>query len=361
MKNAIPAKKWIAAFFSVLLTSVLLIGLTTYIVDPFYRFRYENNTYFNNTAKFPGPGLVRNYEYDTLILGSSMTQNFDMELFRRELGVEPLHIGIGGMGMDELMAYLALSEQTGKCRNYYIGIEQYMLTETIAFRTPEYLFRDDPVSLVQYLFSYEAWFRYMPLDAALSVLGKLPVELPETIRKAADIDYLGNWETDYVFGEAAVIRNYLSSDYGVSSVETDGLYDRMTAWTDAFFEKLPGDKTKYHFFFPPYSVLFWCDAGSEGYLDEYLQIKQYFTEKAKLYGMEVYDFQSADFVFDLENYKDITHYRGEINDWMVQCFARGDYLATEESIGQSNEKLLSGAEEFAETHQWIFAENPESN
>ena len=359
MKHTIPAKNWILTFLCVLLVFVFLIGLTAYLVDPFYQFRYGSNTYFNNTAKFPGPGLVKNFEYDTLILGSSMAQNFDMDLFRQELEVEPLHIGIGGMGIDELLAYLELSEQTGRCRNYYIGIEQYMLTESIVFRTADYLFWDDPISVAKYLFSYEAWFRYIPLDVVLSMCNLMPVDLPDKIRKAADIDYLGNWETDYVFGEDAVIRNYLSNEYGVSSVENDGLYDRMTQWTDELFERLPGEKTRYHFFFPPYSVLFWYDARNDGYLEEYLQIKQYFLDKAQMYGIEVYDFQSADFVFDLENYKDITHYRGEINDWMVRCFAQGDYLATTESIVQNSEKLISGIEEFTETYQWIFAENPE--
>lgn len=361
MKHTIPAKKWILIFLCALLVLTFVIGLTGYLVDPFYQFRFRNNTYFNNTAKFLGPGLVKNYEYDTLIFGSSMTQNFDMDLFRQELGVEPLHVGIGGMGIDELLAYLELSERYGRCENYYIGIEQYMLTEAITFRTPDYLFRDDPISMAKYLLSYEAWFRYIPLDVALSAINLMPVNLPDKIRKTADIDYLGNWETDYLFGEDAVIRNYLSNDYGVSAVKNDGLYERMTRWTDELFERLPGEKTKYRFFFPPYSVLFWYDARNDGYLEEYLQIKQYFLEKAQMYGIRVYDFQSADLVFDLENYKDITHYSGEINDWMVQCFSRGDYLATTESIEQSRAKLLSGIEEFAETYQWILAKNPENN
>lgn len=354
MKKTMPSKKWLLTFLSIFLTAVFLVGLTAYWIDPFYQFRYEERTYFNNTAKFPGPGLVKNYEYDTLILGSSMTQNFDMELFRRELGAEPLHIGIGGMGIDELLSYIKLSEQTGKCNSYYICIDQYMLTEDVEYRTPQHLFENDPVSMLRYLFSYEAWFRYIPMNVALSVLGQMPIDMPAKIQQAADIDYLGNWENDFSFGEDVVIQNYLRDDYGVSAVELDGLYSRMTKWTDKLFENLPGDMSRYHFFFPPYSVLFWYDAKHDGYFETYLEAKEYFLDQAQKYGVEVYDFQSADFVFDLENYKDITHFCGEINDWMVSCFSKGDYLADTDSIKHSNEKLAAGVEAFADEYAELF-------
>lgn len=361
MKNTMPSKKWLISFLCIFLTLVLIVGLTAYLVDPFYQFRYGDNAHFINTAKFPGPGLVKNYEYDTLIIGSSMTQNFDMDVFRQELGCDPLHIGIGGIGLEELLSYIELSEQAGKCEAYYIGIDQYMLADPIDFITPEYLIRNDTISTLRYLFSYEAWFRYIPLDIALGLIRRLPVTLPEKIRQAVDVDYMGNWENDYVFGEDAVIRNYLRNDYGVSSVETDGLYERMTEWTDKLIEGLPGDKTRYHFFFPPYSVLFWYDAQNDGYLDEYLQIKQYFREKANAYGIQVYDFQSADFVFDLDYYRDMTHYRGEINDWMVHCFARGDYLASTGHIEQGYARIISGIDTFAKSYHGILEKNVESD
>jgi len=361
MRKAIPSKKWLTIFLGILLMLVFMIGLTAYWIDPFYQFRYENRTYFNNSAKFLGPGLVKNYSYDTLILGSSMTQNFDMEMFRQELGVTPLHIGIGGMGIDELLSYIELSEQTGKCESYYICIDQYMLADAIEYRTPEYLFNDDPLALLRYLFCYEAWFRYIPLDIVLSIINQMPINMPPKLLKTMDIDYLGNWENDYVFGEDSVIQNYLHNNYNVSPVEIDGLYARMTQYTDKIFDSLPGDKDRYNFFFPPYSVLFWYDAQNNGYLEAYLEIKQYFLEKAHMCGIDVYDFQSAEYVFDLENYRDMTHYRGEINDWMVNCFTRGECLANRESIKQGNAYLITRTEIFADTYHYLLAEAKESD
>lgn len=354
MKKTLTAKKWLKSFFVIFLAATFVLTSIAYLVDPFYQFRYEKNHYFNNTAKFPGPGLVKNYEYDCLILGSSMTQNFDMELFRQELDVEPLHIGIGGMGIDELLSYIFLSEENEKCSAYYIGIDQYMLAAAQSFKTPEHLFQDDPVSMLRYLMSYEVWFRYLPLDAALTAANALKLPLPEKFAQSSDVDLLANWENDFSYGKDVVIQNYLRNEYGVSTVEVEGLYERMTEWTDKLFEALPGEKSRYHFFFPPYSVLFWCDAMQDGYFEIYQEAKGYFLEKAQSYGIEVFDFQSADCVYRLENYKDITHYRAEINDWMTECFANGNYRLDEETLDVNISRLRTAVEEFTAANSGLF-------
>lgn len=62
---------------------------------------------------FVGGGLIENYDYDTLIVGSSMTQNFDMDVFRNELGVKPLHVGLGGIRISEIneLMYVAYNAE----------------------------------------------------------------------------------------------------------------------------------------------------------------------------------------------------------------------------------------------------------
>ncbi len=361
MKKALTAKSWLISFLALLLATLLILGSAAYIIDPFYRFRYSDNSYFNNTARFPGPGLVRNYEYDTLILGSSMTQNFNMDQFRRELNADPLHIGIGGMGLDELLAYIQLAETVGKCSNYYICIDQYMLTRVDTFKTPDYLFQDHALAKLRYLLSYEVWFRYLPLDTALAALQVFQVPLPSKLQQSTSIDYLGNWEGDFPYGEETVIQNYLQDSYRVSAIEPDGLYTQMTKSIDRLFAGLEGDPSRYHLFFPPYSALFWSNAQHEGYFDIYQDAKRYFLQQAEYYGVKVYDFQSADFISDLDLYRDMTHYGSMINVWMTECFAEDSYLLTEDNIEANIAKLRQIADTFSSTHNWLFTSTPTEN
>ena len=68
-------KKWIFLLFVTILAIIVVLVSLAYIIDPFFQFRVKDNKYML-TGRFVSPGLIKNYEYDTLILGSSMTQNF---------------------------------------------------------------------------------------------------------------------------------------------------------------------------------------------------------------------------------------------------------------------------------------------
>ena len=107
--------KWIRNFLCILLAILLFLSGIAYIVDPFMQFRVRDNAYFLEEWYVSG-GLIKNYDYDTLILGSSVTQNFDMDVFRQELGVKPLHIGLGAMSPEEMAEFLNLAYDTGAQR-----------------------------------------------------------------------------------------------------------------------------------------------------------------------------------------------------------------------------------------------------
>ncbi len=96
-----------------LLVLCLIFSLVVYAVDPFFQFRVRDNTYTLN-GLYVSPGLIKNYDYDTLIIGSSMTQNFDMDQVREVLGVKPLHIGIGAMHARKCRSTLRLPIRSGR-------------------------------------------------------------------------------------------------------------------------------------------------------------------------------------------------------------------------------------------------------
>ena len=99
---------------------------------------------------------------------------------------------------------------------------------------------------------------------------------------------------------------------------------------DEYISQLDFENGEYTFFFPPYSALYWNYAREAGNAETYLAFKAYAEEKLLEYeNVRVFDFQNADFMTDLDNYKDYTHYAPEINNWMLGCFANGKYLLTE--------------------------------
>lgn len=347
-------KNWIISFFCGVLGVLMSLCVVAYIVDPFFQFRAKDNSYMLS-GQFVSAGLVKNYDYDTFIIGSSMTQNFDMDLFREKLDANPLHIGLGRITSNEELELLELAYARENVDRYYICADMYMFTEEpTESKNPQYLLKNDFLSRCRYLLSYEVWARYIPIDIGFMILDHLGVSLPQKYQEAKSIDKLENFSLDYTFSEEIVLSNYAGGAYGVSKVDAENLYETMKEQIDRYVSCLDFEKGEYTFFFPPYSALYWCDTQADGTFEAYMQAKKYFVQKLTECGAMVYDFQSADVIVDLNNYKDITHYSPEINDWMVECFANQECIITVESCDEFQAELERRLEEFRLKYSYLF-------
>ena len=265
-------KKWLVIVISTAVVFLLIAGLLTYVVDPFFQFRSRDEQYMIHQT-YCSPGLIKTYDYDTILIGSSMSQNFDMDLFRSELGCNPLKIGIGGMSEDDQVEYIQLANRIGKADTYYLCIDISGYAAHSSPKTIKYLMKDDPLSRIQYALSYESWFRFLPVDLAFTAVTKTGHPLPASYENRIKIDRLGYWGDQYEYGEDIVLEGRESGAFRVSDIDTEDLYNRMKAGIDDYFSKLDLTNANYIFYFPPYSSLFWADAQSLGYFDACLDDK----------------------------------------------------------------------------------------
>ena len=87
------AKKWLLRLLALTMALVMLMCLCAWCIDPYMLYRVRDNQYLLN-SRLVTPGLIKNYDYDTVLIGSSMIQNTDMQRFRDTLGgVEDHHRG----------------------------------------------------------------------------------------------------------------------------------------------------------------------------------------------------------------------------------------------------------------------------
>ena len=338
-------KKWISkisyqkrrAIFSFLFVLPWIVGFVLFSLKPIYDlFTYS----FSRTHFLPDASIQLDYvglgNYDTILIGSSMSQNFDMDLFRSELGCNPLKIGIGGMSEDDQVEYIQLANRIGKADTYYLCIDISGYAAHSSPKTIKYLMKDDPLSRIQYALSYESWFRFLPVDLAFTAVTKTGHQLPASYENRIKIDRLGYWGDQYEYGEDIVLEGRETGAFRVSDIDTEDLYNRMKAGIDDYFSKLDLTNANYIFYFPPYSSL-------------------YFIERADEYGALVFDFQAEDFTKDLNIYRDTTHYIPEINDLMTKCFASGENIVTASDYALHKEKIIQNTEEFKNDYSFLFA------
>lgn len=347
------AKKWLLRLLALILAIVVLMCACVYIVDPYMHYRVRDNQYLLN-SRLVTPGLIRNYDYDTVLIGSSMIQNTDMALFRQLLGGSPLKITTGAISLTEIQKLTAKLQEVGRAENYYICLDEYLFAPEKwddMDRFPEYLLDENPWNDYRYLLGYETWMRFLPIDLALSAAKALGIPLPEKFTKATSIDYLEDWRDDWSFGEDVTLRSY-SPPPKDKTYDPDALLSHMERRFEEYISQLNLDEGSYTFFFPPYSALFWNYAFEAGYGETYLAFKAYAI--GRLQGREnvrLFDFQNADFITDLNNYKDYSHYTSEINDWMLSCFASGTCAVTapvraEDEIAQTHDQVAALLERY---------------
>ena len=350
----IKSKKWIAMFFYLTFMVLLIISFIAYLIDPFFQYRVKDHTYFL-TSQYVNAGLIKNYNYDALIVGSCMIGNFDMERFRQELNLHPLKAEGGGMGPSAIAAYLNYAARIQKANHYFVNIDLSTYQADGGGVINEYLMKDDLLARCKYFLGFETWFRYIPVDCALTLYKGLRGDFPSgKFEQRTSIDCNGSWNLDERFGEDIVIYNRAANLYAVSAVETEGLYDILIQNIDLFISQIDFHSGAFTFIFPPYSALYWCDAQDQGYCNTFLSAKAYFIQELLERDCAIYDFQAADWTMDLNNYKDSTHYSPEINGLMTDCFSSGDYLVTQENYSEFQEKLIENTNSFRSEYSELF-------
>ena len=341
MKKNLSSAQWLRRFLALALAVLAVLAVLVYIIDPYYNYRAYDHKYKLDKI-FSVPGVVKNYDYDAIVIGSSMTQNFDMDSFRQELGQNPIKATLGGITGKEISALFKLAQDSGHAQTYYICIDNSVLSaDSQEQRFPDYLMDFSLLNDYKYFWGYEAWMRFIPLNLGLLAADSLGIELPQRFSEARSIDLMGDWAYRYEFSADRVLSIYSESDNGAAiNVDMAGISENALDNCEVFVDSLDLSRGDIVFFFPPYSSLLWYKMEKEGSLESTMELKRHFMELVEGYdNVKVYDFQGADFTADLDNYMDMSHYSPEINDFMVSCFASGDYLADSSTLAETERQI----------------------
>ena len=98
------AKKWFLSCMSVLAGSILLMLLVFWIFDPYFHFHkpFSFISYRLYDERYINDGISRHFDYDAIITGTSMAQNFKTSEVDALFGVESVKETFSGAGYKEL-------------------------------------------------------------------------------------------------------------------------------------------------------------------------------------------------------------------------------------------------------------------
>lgn len=347
------SRQWVLGVASISFVILLLMGYIVYAYDPYCYYRIPVDRLIVNNYRFLNAGLIRNANYDTVLIGSSMVQNFDMQLFREKLHINPVKLTVGALSPEGVNVIYSAVRKQNRAENVIFCVDIPSLNKEVDELKvyPLYLYDTNPYNDFKYLLGYETWMRLLPLNVLLNTMEKMGRILPQ-FYGTHDIDDIGAWDKDAVYGEEIVLRDYRNRVNQISAQNLCGIEQRMRHNADKLISTLLGSDDSegdvhYIFFFPPYSALFWSQAVKGGYFMHYQSAKRYIVDLLGCYeNVTVYDFQVLPEIMDLNNYKDTTHYSAKINDLMVEHFSRGTMTVNMSTVVDNDERLLSMVKSF---------------
>ncbi|MCI5212080.1 MAG: hypothetical protein D3910_25610 [Candidatus Electrothrix sp. ATG2] len=114
-----------------------------------------------------------------------------------------------------------------------------------------------------------------------------------------------------------------------------------------FIEKHPD--TKFFFFFPPYSRLWYSiqEQYYTGYYQSYLFFIEDVVRTVSSYSnVRVFGFDDMEFTGDIANYKDQSHYHKDINSKLLELMAATEGVLTEDNIDDYLERISTAAHDY---------------
>lgn len=325
------AKKWLNYLIINIIFFISVIILFNYIIDPFQHYRKASIYSFDYSGnqKYLNPGLAKNYDFNSIIIGTSMTENFTLDKTKNFMN-NPIKLSIAGGKSHEFKQILDIAFSSHKIETVLFGLDVYSFFNVKEANNdfPDYLYDNNFFNDYKYLLSLDTLKRSF----------KVIFSKNNNTNKIEDnYNHMFEWQNNYQknFNLENVINNWKNRNTTFNHKKDSWNLQQLESNFDNNLYKIivENKNTKFIIFFPPYSILTYKDWQEKESLDTILRFKEYIYNKLiSLENVYLHDFQIAkDVTHNLANYKDITHYSQNINFWIIEQIVNGNFLLNSEN------------------------------
>ena len=286
-------KRWCLTCAAMLLALLCFLVVLVVAVDPFeiyHRALFYQPAYRSETQMYANAGVAKSYAYDSIIIGTSVTENCRPSVYAQALGGSFVKLCMnGGLSRDHAKM-MDIAFRTHDVTRVVYGLDLFAFSQYYTNQkavTPDYLYDDSLLNDTAYWLNKTVLLRYVP--EALARAGAAPDE------SARDAMYF--WDPPELPGANGLLA-LLDRD---APMEDSRPADMLSDFTRENYEQnlLPFIKahpeTTFTVFFPPYSLVYWAQQAQDGMLEVRL------AQRAQLAALllsepnvQLYDFAARD-------------------------------------------------------------------
>lgn len=359
----IKSKLWITAFLVMSLGALAAAAAVVVKVDPFFHYhKPRTDVYYYElfNERSQNNGITRNFDYDALITGSSVTENFKTSEMDAIFGTNSIKVSYFGAYYKEVNDNIQVALESnpnlkivvrGLDMNYFILDKDDMHEEQGTF--PTYLYDDNVLNDVNYVLNRDVIFnRVYPMLQENDEEGFIP--------GIASFDDYGFWMSGYTCGIHAIRPDGVpvkgaGEPVHLSAEEQELLLENIRQNVTALPSQYPD--VEFYYFFTPYSSVWWQSQWEEGTIYRQIEAEKLVIEEILQYdNVKLYSFNMlTDYTTDLNNYVDTVHYASWINTLMLRYMHDGKCLLTWENY----EDYLASELEFYTTYDYSLVNEQE--
>lgn len=329
------------SFLKKLIISIVAVAFLTggmvFFFDPFFHYHKPIRPLkaVLNQAEYQVIGTLRTFDYDSLIVGSSMAENYNNKWFDETFDCTSIKAVKPGAYTSDLTYLLEIAYEARDIKNVFYTLDISALTADmqnnfLSEGMPIYLYNKNPFDDVKYIFNKHIIFEDIPYMIANSFMGDY------------DEGNSFNWAKYKKFGSLYFFPT--EEKQPDKKIEDYGKYvDSNLKKIEEFVKSHP--ETKYIFIIPPYSSMWWSEAYMCGDMElNFYTLNQIFTTLLPYENVEIHYFQAIeDIVSNLNLYMDLVHYHPDVNKSLVDLIPTNEYKVTFENKDSvlENMKMLA--------------------
>lgn len=353
-------------FFTVTLLITVIVFITpailVLIVDPFFigHKKFAANIGFDGMDRYQNAGLINSFladpaeQFDTIILGTSMSQNFPVSGFKNEFGRNALKLTLSGARAKDLDAITRKAIATGRVKRVVWEIfSSYADDDPDAINRnsplPKFLYNDTLTDNWRYFFNNDVF------EKAFKIVRAQILKWKKVERHSLDALYTWKYDDQFIkFNDAANLKklrqDLRASDLPIRHAPPGTLRPAFPNLRENLLPVLrENPDIAFLLFFPPISHYAYAEYGNRKFWLEMLMRKKLLEETQSLENVRIFGFDlNAHTSGTLKNYMDPAHYRPWVNADMVKSMTKPDHILTAQGWKSYTVTLIGKVNAFAE-------------
>lgn len=342
-------KKWGRGVLILTVAALVLLGGFTALVDPAFHYHkpLEVLDYYLFSQRYQNDGIVKNFDYDAIITGTSMTENFFASELDELFGVNSIKVPFSGTSMREVGDNLRRAfEANDGIKMVVMGLDgSNFADDKDVLRSDEplplYLYDDNPFNDVSYLLNKDILLKY-----TMRMLQQTYYRVGTT-----SFDEYSYWWELHPHGSREVLGDHYRPDTIRPETPMDTAYaqrlrDNIQQNVTALARENPD--TVFYCYFSPYCTVAWDMLYYSGTLEQRVDAYRLVTEELLACdNIRVYSFCTRyEWTEDLEQYKDIYHHSPEIGSRILKQLTREEELLTADNYEDHWQTVLDHYRNF---------------